>query len=214
MSRNRLAVALVIILAAASTALAQETPKETPKPESPLLRPTPAEPELLLPGLRPAPHPLVPGDAFGLQVAMPEHTIIYLNGHTAWDVAFESMTESFRSLKEYFDKQGLKASGPALTIYTDTDDSGFSYRVAYPVAEAPKDPPKGDLALGTTPTGRALKFVHRGPYDAMDATYEAITNYLDEKNLEAKDLFVEEYTTDPVTTAPDNLVINVYVPLK
>ena len=27
----------------------------------------------------------------------------------------------------------------------------------------------------------------------MDATYEAITNYLDDKQLEAKDVFIEEY---------------------
>ena len=48
----------------------------------------------------------------------------------------------------------------------------------------------------------------------MDSTYEAITNYLDDKQLEAKDLFIEEYVTDPVKTEPDNLVINVFVPIK
>jgi effector-binding domain-containing protein len=48
----------------------------------------------------------------------------------------------------------------------------------------------------------------------MDATYEAITNYLDDKGLDAKDLFIEEYASDPATTVPDKLVINVYVPIK
>ena len=48
----------------------------------------------------------------------------------------------------------------------------------------------------------------------MDLTYEAITNYLDDKQLEAKDLFIEEYATDPVKTAPDKLVVNVFVPVK
>ena len=48
----------------------------------------------------------------------------------------------------------------------------------------------------------------------MDSTYEAITNHLDEKRLEAQDLFVEEYETDPVTTPEDKLVVNVYVPVK
>ncbi len=82
------------------------------------------------------------------------------------------------------------------------------------MAQAPKDAPKGDIAVGQTPSGRALKFVHRGSYDAMDSTYEAITNYLDDKQLEAKDLFIEEYATDPVNTAPDKLVVNVFVPVK
>ena len=48
----------------------------------------------------------------------------------------------------------------------------------------------------------------------MDSTYEAITNFLDEKRLEARDLFVEFYLTDPLTTPEDNLVIEVYVPVK
>ena len=73
---------------------------------------------------------------------------------------------------------------------------------------------KGDIAIGKSPSGKALKFIHRGSYDAMDTTYEAITNYLEEKRLEAKDLFVEQYMKDPVTTPEDDLVVEVFVPLK
>jgi effector-binding domain-containing protein len=44
--------------------------------------------------------------------------------------------------------------------------------------------------------------------------YEAITNFLDERKLEARDMFVEEYVTDPVKTPEDKLVIQVIVPVK
>ena len=43
------------------------------------------------------------------------------------------------------------------------------------------------MSVGQSPEGKALKFVHRGSYDNMDNTYEAITNHLDDKKLEAKD---------------------------
>ena len=56
--------------------------------------------------------------------------------------------------------------------------------------------------------------MHRGSYDSMDNTYETITNYLDEKRLESKDMFIEEYVTDPLTTPEDKLVVHVLVPLK
>ena len=160
------------------------------------------------------PSPLQPGDAFGEEVALPAGTIVYLQGHSNWDQAFDSLVDAFKSLNEYLAKQGIKPTGPAMTIYTQTDDAGFSFRAALPIAEAPKDPPKGDIAVGPAPSGKALKFVHRGPYDAMDSTYEAITNYLDDKQLEAKDLFIEQYVTDPVTTSQDKLVVNVFVPVK
>jgi effector-binding domain-containing protein len=83
-----------------------------------------------------------------------------------------------------------------------------------PIAQEPKVKPQGDIALGQAPSGKALKFVHRGSYDAMDTIYEAITNYLDEKRLEAKDIFIEEYLTDPTKTPEDQLVINIFVPTK
>lgn len=166
------------------------------------------------PGSIDAPAPLQPGDAFGERVTLPERTIIYIKGQSKWDAAFDSLVDAFKSLNEYLDKQGIKPSGPAMTIYTETDDAGFAFEAAYPIAAAPAEPPKGDIAVGPAPTGKVLKFVHRGSYDAMDSTYEAITNYLDDKHLEMQGLFIEEYVTDPVKTEAENLVVNVFVPVK
>jgi len=206
MSCIRLVAALALALAG-GPALASTFAQNAPPSARPV-QATPAVPNLS------APSPLQPGDAFGEQVTLPDRTVIYMKGHTNWDVAFDTLIDAFKSLNEYFAKQGLKANGPAMTIYTQTDDTGFSFEAALPVAQTPSNPPKGDIAVGQAPAGKALKFVHRGAYDAMDSTYEAITNYLDEKGLEAKDLFIEEYASDPVTTAQDKLVVNVFVPVK
>ena len=161
-----------------------------------------------------SPSPLKPGDAFGEEVTLPERTIVYLKGSSKWDAAFDTLVDAFKSLNEYLDKAGIKPAGPSMSIYTQTDDAGFSFEAAVPIAAAPAEPPKGDIAIGQAPSGKALKFVHRGAYDAMDSTYEAITNYLDDKHLDAKELFIEEYVTDPIKTKSDDLVINVYVPVK
>ena len=155
-----------------------------------------------------------PIDPFGLEVTLEPKTIVYAEGMANWDTALNSLTEAFKTVQTYLDKEGLKADGPAMTIYTSTDDTGFQFRAAVPVAQAPRSPPAGGIAVGQSPTGKALKFVHRGSYDAMDNTYEAITNYLDEKQLDAQDLFIEEYLTDLVKTPEGNLIINVLVPLK
>ncbi len=161
-----------------------------------------------------SPAPLQPGDAFGEAATLPQRTMIYLKGHSNWDSAFDTLVDAFKSLGEYLDKQGIKPTGAAMTIYTATDDKGFSFEAAMPIAAAPANPPKGDIATGPAPSGKMLKFVHRGSYDAMDSTYEAITNYLDDRHLEAQGLFIEEYVTDPVKTNPENLVVNVFVPVK
>ena len=154
-----------------------------------------------------------PGD-FAEDAALAAKTIIYVKGSGTWDKAFDIISGSFKKIKTYLDKEGLKPDGLPMTIFTATDDTGFEYQAAVPIAAAPKNSPSSDLAIGRSPEGKGLKFVHRGSYDELDNTYEAITNYLDERRLEARDLFIEEYVTDPTTTDPKKLVINVYVLLK
>jgi len=195
----------------AAQILAQNPPAPAP-PAVPSVPPAPAQPPRDSPTQA---APAQPGaDPFGEEVTLTGKTIIYMSGNATWDSAFETLIDAFKQLNTYLDRQGLKADGPAMTIYTSTDDTGFSFQAAIPLAEEPKNPPRGDIAIGKSPSGRALKFVHRGSYDSMDTTYEAITNHLDEKRLEAKDLFIEEYATDPVVTPEDQLVITVLVPIK
>ena len=204
--------ALCIGMAAMAIAVAGPQPSwaQNPPPSPPASAPRPdAAPAVPSPGAA-AEAP----DPFGEETTLTAKPIVYLKGTGTWDNAYETITNSFKSLKAYIDKEGLKADGPAMTIFTSTDDAGFQFKAAIPIAEPPKNPPHGDIAVGTSPQGRALEFVHRGSYDAMDNTYEAITNYLDEKRLEAKDLFIEQYVTDPLSTNEDHLVVNVYVLIK
>jgi effector-binding domain-containing protein len=156
---------------------------------------------------------LTPGDAFGAEVTLPKRMIIYLNGHTTWDNVFAALANAFKALDAHLKKAGIKPEGPAMTIYVETDDNGFKFRAARPITQAPGSPPTGDVAVGEAPEGKALKFVHRGTYEAIDATYEAITNYLDDKGIEARNEFIEEYVSD-LTSGPGDMVINVLVPVK
>lgn len=211
--------ALCIGMAAAAIAVAGPQPSWAQNPPPPAAAPKPeaAPAAPAAPATPAAPSPGAAADAldpFGAETTLTAKPIVYVKGTGSWDNAFETITKSLKSLKAYVDKEGLKTDGPAMTIFTSTDDTGFQFEAALPIAEPPKNPPHGDIAVGTSPQGRALEFVHRGSYDAMDNTYEAITNYLDEKRLEAKDMFIEQYVTDPLSTNEDHLVVNVLVLVK
>ena len=168
---------------------------------------------LCSPTAAPAPGQARPADQLGEDVTLASKTIVFSKGSANWDSAFDTLVEAFKKIHDALDKQGMKSSGPAMTIYTATDDTGFEFQAGVPVAEAPKGPLPEGLAVGKSPEGRALKFIHRGSYDAMSRPMRR-SRSLDEKRLEAKDLFVEYYVTDPLTTQEDNLVIEVYVPVK
>lgn len=152
-------------------------------------------------------------DLSGQEVTLAEQPIVYLSGTAQWDTAFETIIDSFKKIYAFLEKEKVAPAGPPMTIYTSTDEKGFDFRAAVPVAASPTNLPDG-MAAGKSPAGKALKYVHRGTYDSLDGTYERITNQLDDKGLEAQDVFVESYLTDPRTTPDDKLVIEVYVPIK
>ncbi len=190
-----------------TAAPAPAPPAATPAPATP----APAAEAPATPA--PAPAPVQTADPFGDEITLTPKTAVVLKGSANWDSAFETLIDSFKKIQALLDKQRIKSSGNSMIVYTSTDDNGFTFQAEIPVDQEPKNLPK-DISIGKTPDGKALKFVHRGSYDNMDNTYEAITNHLDDKKLEAKDTFIEEYITDPLKTAEDKLVINVYVPLK
>lgn len=231
----RLAIAALIPAAALLPnfgALAQSPPAPPAEtsPATPVPAPvTPAVPSPATPAPAPAtpttppvitetPAPVAPpavqtADPFGEEITLPSKTVLAFNGKANWDTAFDTLMDAFKQMTALLDKQGIKSSGNPMIVYTSTDDTGFTFTAEIPVDQEMKSLPKG-MSMGKSPDGKALKFVHRGSYDNMDNTYEAITNHLDDKKLEAKDTFIEEYITDPLKTAEDKLIINVYVPLK
>ncbi len=205
--------------APAATPATPPATSATPIP-APAAPPVPPPAENKSPADSPAaaapPPPVAPvqtADPFGEEITLAPKKVVILKGTANWDSAFDSLMESFKTLTALLDKQNIPRTGNPMIVYTATDDTGFTYLAELPVDQEPKDLGK-DMSIGKSPDGKALKFVHRGSYDNMDNTYEAITNYLDDKKLEAKDTFIEEYMTDPLKTQEDKLVINVYVPLK
>jgi effector-binding domain-containing protein len=198
----------------APAASATPAPLATPAPvASPSAVPSPPPAAAQTPATPPPAATVQTADPFGEPFALESKKVVVMKGTANWDAAFDTLIDSFKALTALLDKQGIKASGNSIIVYTSTDDTGFTFLAEIPVDQDPKNLGK-DMSIGKSPEGKALKFVHRGSYDNMDNTYEAITNHLDDKKLEAKDTFIEEYITDPLKTAEDKLVINVYVPLK
>ena len=152
-------------------------------------------------------------DPFGEAVTLESKKVVTIKGTSNWPDAFDSLTTAFKALTPLLDKQGIKPTGNFIVVYTSTDDAGFTFLAEIPVGQDVKNLGK-NMSMGQSPEGKSLKFVHRGAYDNMEDLYEAISNHLDEKKLENKDLFVEEYMTDPLKTAEDKLVIAIYALLK
>ncbi len=130
--------------------------------------------------------------------------------------AVQGLQKAFAQIEADLAKAGIKPAGRPLAVFTKTEDAGFEFDAMIPIAAAPGTPPTSEdgLHFGTTPSGKALRFAHRGSYEAIDSTYETLTAYLDAKDIVVQDRFMEEYVTDLKDGTDDSLDVNIYALLK
>ena len=194
-------------------ALAQTPPAPAAPAPPPAAAPSPAAPA---PGAPTANQGSESGIDAVQTVDVAARPVALMRGSATWDDGFKTITGALAQIQSEMQKAGLTASGHPFTVFVETDDAGFRYEAMVPLDKAPegKSELTKDIQIGSSPSGKAMKFQHRGAYDDIDATYEAITAYLDEKNIEAQNLFIEEYLTDPKAADDQSLEVDIYVFIK
>jgi effector-binding domain-containing protein len=185
----------------------------TPPPSAPAANPSPASPETA----KPAGPAKPPGEASAAEtVDLTARPFAYVEGKADRDEIYGAILASLGIVKRDLDKAGVKPSGRPEAVFVESDDSGFRYHAGYPLETAPdgKASVSDAVKIGQTPSGKAMRFEHDGSYADIDATYDAITAYLDEKGVDAQDSFVEEYANDVKEADDPALQVNIYVLLK
>jgi effector-binding domain-containing protein len=174
--------------------------------------PAPAAPE----GANPA-GPATSGEgSTGENVDLPARPFAYIEGKADKDEIYSAILNSLSSVKRDMEKANLASSGRPLAVFVESDDTGFKFHAGYPLAAAPdgKSSLSDTVKIGQTPSGKAMRFEHQGAYGDIDATYDAITAYLDDKGIDAQDTFIEEYANDVKDPDDPTLQVNIYVLLK
>lgn len=158
----------------------------------------------------------MPEDASRIdEVELPARRAAVISAESSWDDGFIGLSETFRKLDNAIIKSGLTVAGRPMAVFRKTDDKGFHFDAMIPVSGDLKDGAQPqDFRLGETPTGKALRFIHKAPYDDIDSAYEGITAYLDIRDIVAKEEFIEEYATDLTTPEDEALEVNIYVSLR
>ncbi len=184
-----------------------------PAPVSPGVNAKPAPSMPAEPGSKPPPG--VPDDASAVTLELTSRPVAFTNASAEWANGFKSVVSEIAKVDAAVKKAGLTPAGHPFVLFLATDDKGFQFEAMVPLAEKPEGKDLSDgVKIGESPSGKAIKFLHRGAYDDIDSTYDLITAFLDEKGLESQNRFVEEYLTD--TTEPDdaNLQADIYIFLK
>jgi effector-binding domain-containing protein len=201
-------------LAAPPAAQAPASPSPAPaKPDAP----SATNPASGAPGAAQPAEPAPSGEAStGEAVDFPPRPFAYVEGKADKDEIYNSILGSLTLVKRDMDKANLTPAGRPIAVFVESDDTGFRYHAGYPLAAAPegKSSLSDTVKVGQTPSGKAMRFEHQGAYGDIDATYDAITAYLDDKGIDAQDTFIEEYANDVKDPDDPTLQVNIYVLLK
>lgn len=211
------AVAFGATLAFAAQAVAQTAapaPSATPAPTAPA--PAAPAPSATPPAPGAAAQQPVDADAAAQPFEVKSRPAIVVSGGAKWEDGYKAIAAALAKARAAVLKANLKEGGRPIAAFVDTDDDNFKFQAMIPLdAPVPAGADLGpDVKAGETPAGRAIKFQHRGAYDDVDSTYEAITAFLDEKGYEAQNVFVEEYLNDPKGADDSALELAIYVFIK
>ena len=128
---------------------------------------------------------------------------------------------AFGTLYAAVGRAGLTPSGAPRAIYTawGADEVGFA--VAAPIDREPVTALDAGVGTAKLPERVALRFVHRGPYREIKATYDQIESWLRERGgIKTPADWAhycpmwEEYVNDPATTPESELVTNIFFSLR
>lgn len=162
------------------------------------------------------------GDLSGLNAEFVEvaaQTLAYVSGTTTTDADAIGTAHAVAMSKvvAFMQANNLASAGAPLSVARRWDEQAriYEYDAGIPVDRGEVAASEvGEVKLGTTYSGKAVRAAHKGPYRTLGQTYAALDVFLQVGGYERNGNPWEQYVADPATTPPSELVTYVYFPVK
>lgn len=124
------------------------------------------------------------------------------------DIA-NALSAAYQQIMSFINTHGLSAAAQPMAITRAWDQNGYAFDAAIPV-NLGGIVPEGEVKAGHSPSGRAVRVIHRGAYDRMMPTYEKLSAYMAAHGLREGRVSWEQYISDPGVTPEAELVTHIY----
>ena len=141
--------------------------------------------------------------------------ILFVRGQSsqeASDVA-QALADAFQEIDAFMTERSIDMAGQPMAITRGWDENGYQFDAAIPVKELPQT---GDdnVRIGYSPSGRAVRYTHIGPYDRMLEAYEQLASFMAANGLEEGPVSWEHYISDPGATPAEEIITHIYFLIK
>jgi effector-binding domain-containing protein len=149
---------------------------------------------------------------------VPSQTIAYTTGSSSSDSAAigAALGAAYGRVALFISANGLQIAGQPIAITNYWDDRGYSFDAAMPVSGQPTRGagPESRVRMGETYGGRVVRAVHVGPYTGLEDSYHKVEAFMIAHKLEHNGRGWEVFVSDPGSTVEDELVTEIYQPVK
>ena len=140
-------------------------------------------------------------------VELPDQPALCVRFETSMDKLKDDIGRTYGLIFGRIGASGVAPAGPPMALYFDMEMNPESFEMESCVPVAGEAAGEGEVTFRVLPGGKFLSLMHRGPYETLEATYEALFAYMKENGLELAGPSRELYLTDPsqVEVPEDNL---------
>jgi effector-binding domain-containing protein len=149
---------------------------------------------------------------------VPSTTIAYFTGSSGSEPS--EISAAFRAaygrVAMFISANGLQIDGQPIAIDNYWDERGYGFDAGIPVSGRPARGagPDSPVRMGETYGGRVVRAVHVGPYSDLGKTYEIVDAFITAHRLEANGRSWNVFVSDVGSTPEEELITEVYYPVK
>ncbi|MBB5014583.1 SRPBCC family protein [Rehaibacterium terrae] len=125
----------------------------------------------------------------------------------------EALAARYGEITALMQAQGVRQVGAPLTITHAVEDGVWRFDAAIPV-DRNDIALAGEVRAGMSPGGRALRFVHVGPYERLHAYWQGAMDWTAGHGYRQRGPVIAQYLSDPGEMPPEALVTHLVVPIE
>lgn len=158
--------------------------------------------------------PVYDFSGFSIENVSPQNVLyVSASGNTNEDLS-GVLANAYAQVTNFMMTNGISFAGQPMAITRSWENSMWEFDAAIPVDLEVIEGETGDIQLGKTYAGRAVKYIQKGSYDQGEASYALMDAYIKEHELEVNGNPWEVYVNDPASVPESEVLTHIYYPIK
>jgi len=146
------------------------------------------------------------------KVQKPERHALVVRTRTAVDNLPQTIGSSYQKIGALMGEYGEQPADIPYVAYYNMNMQDLDVEIGF-IFDKPLEG-RGDVKPVIYPAGAVATCMHKGSYDSMGPTYEALTAWIKEQGLEPTGVVFEYYLNDPAEVAPEEVLTRIEMVLK